>query len=291
MGRGTQIMPVTSGFDALMGTRRGLSPSQEQVRIERIKAAVWSAIWAKELDGDAAKELSEIAADITPGVQVEIRSILQALIRTTGLTSFANNWKDSRIHLGRGLQDAMRDAAIAYLQEDGRSPFDKRLEASGLVGVLFLGDEDDELLSHSEVEAYLPLIEAIGRIYREERLADAASGNEHQQRSCESLAACLGAYPSQTLPFFKSWRDELMVTVAMGGCDANMGDLLIMLRRSRRVAPNDPIIDDALAAWSYPTFLKPLHDVIEGRTKGHKGGMTWDGHRASQQVSRASSTS
>jgi len=244
-----------------------MSSSQTQERNKRAQDATWKAIWPQGLTADSAKELSDIASDSAPEVQEDLRNILQALVRTTGTVRFATDWKDSEDAMTENLNDAVRDAVISYFKGDRTPLFVQRCLVGNLVSEFFFNEDRSARLSRPQVESHLPLIEAIARIYMRERHESKERGEGAGRRHfSRNIATFLGSCPSESLPFFASWRDELIEEVNAGNCDDDLPGTTNVL-----YSPDDTITVAGLPVGIKPEvkhFLGPLIEAIDARKEG-----------------------
>jgi len=257
-------LTVEDSFDALMGKRRGMPPCHEREILRRSQDDMREAlqdVGRSRVAYGALSDLSDIAPTLTPEAQEHLRSTIGELVEGCGLGPFLADWRLHKGSLPPSLQNAVRDAVIAYLEDEKRGSYDRRRAAHWLVGRLFLFSDEYGImdLSRSEMEAHLPLIEAVARAYR-------GNGGEDEKRSGDivagvgercSMAQCLALCPNKSLPFLKAWRDELTREVTAGGCDSILTSLTIALRSTRNgVAETSP---------ERKAFLGPLTNAIYKR--------------------------
>jgi len=256
MGRGT--LAVKDNFDAVLGKRRGVSPSHRWERIrDGMEMAVRDVGEERRVKAvsDALYDLSDIAHDRTPEGEKYLQTVLGELVGASGTGLFTAQWRAHKGSLSEDLNDAVCAALVTHLETDQRH-MRRRRSAKLLANRLFIDPRLDTGiadLSRDEIEAYLPLIEAVARAYRE-GLRDTEAEND-----CKTIATCLGLCPSKSLSLFESWRDTLVDEVTIGNCDSVIKGMQLALYSSMEAIPITQV---------RKAFLTPLNEAIAQRRKG-----------------------
>jgi hypothetical protein len=242
MGRGAK--GEGTGFEGLLGRRRGLAGGLRQERVGEASKAIMEALGGEGLTPATARDLSRLALDPLPEVEETMRDPIRSLLLSSGMKGFAQAWTESWDECSTPLQGIIAQAVAERLGEAGPA-HERRQEASAVVPGVFLDDLFGTMPRTSqELLILAPVIEAVAEAYRSERLArragegsalDEAGGPG--QRSLEGLAACLGFCPEDGLAHFTPWRDELAEEISSGSCAPFMGSLLTTLRPSQMAAP------------------------------------------------------
>jgi len=278
---GCVALTVEDGFDVVFGKRRGVSSDHERERLRLIQDGTWEVL---QIADDSERifavlcDLSIIAHDPTPEAKEHLRGAVKELIDSCGIGWFTTGWRLHDYPLPGSLQDAIRESLVSHLKDpgDGRKinrlredegvPYARRRAAHRLVESLFLDKEALTYLSRPQMEAHLPLIEAVTTAHKEESLAEEPADGEDQydqygyrKRHCRNLATCLALCPSDSLPLLTAWRDELTEEVAAGNCDTILSDLTMSVLSLRySVSPKGVPVERTV-------FLRPLSEAIEKR--------------------------